>query len=326
MSNVKSNNNFNDQGVATSKGYDLIGDIHGHADELTALLDLMDYRLMAGCYRHPERTVIFLGDFIDRGPKQREVLNIVMPMVKYGKARAVMGNHEFNALAFHTSDPQNSDSWLRLHADKNIKQHKAFLDEYSGREHQSELEEVLDFFWSLPLWIDLDGISVVHACWENRYINALGNAYLTPNRLVAASTKGTLEYNAIEALLKGIEHPLPDGVSFKDKGGHARTNVRIKWWVNKDSRLGDITMPSSILDGSGVENDIISADQLHGYRKECKPVFIGHYWMNMKDGEPTLLADNVACIDYSVAGNGKLVAYRWSGEELLSESNFIYVK
>ena len=46
--------------------YDLIGDIHGHADELIQLLDALGYRKSQGVYGHPERMVIFLGDFIDR--------------------------------------------------------------------------------------------------------------------------------------------------------------------------------------------------------------------------------------------------------------------
>ena len=46
--------------------YDLIGDIHGHADELVQLLELLDYEKAQGSYRHPDRKVIFLGDFIDR--------------------------------------------------------------------------------------------------------------------------------------------------------------------------------------------------------------------------------------------------------------------
>jgi len=82
------------------QGYDLIGDIHGHADELEALLQHMGYRHVDGCYRHPERVVIFLGDFIDRGPKQRDVLRIVMPMVRDGGSLAVMGT--MNSMRWHS--------------------------------------------------------------------------------------------------------------------------------------------------------------------------------------------------------------------------------
>src|SRR5690554_7157942 len=76
--------------------YDLIGDIHGHANDLIELLEHLDYKKVDGCYRHAERQVIFLGDFVDRGSNQRKVLDIVMPMVNQKTALAVMGNHELD--------------------------------------------------------------------------------------------------------------------------------------------------------------------------------------------------------------------------------------
>ena len=42
--------------------YDLIGDIHGHANELKALLAKMDYREEDCVWQHPERKVVVLGD------------------------------------------------------------------------------------------------------------------------------------------------------------------------------------------------------------------------------------------------------------------------
>src|ERR1700676_204139 len=101
--------------------YDLIGDIHGHADELIQLLAALGYHKHGGIYSHPERKVIFLGDFIDRGPKIREGLEIVRPMVEDGKALAVMGNHELNALAYHMKAPEPPGEYLRRHSDKNGK-------------------------------------------------------------------------------------------------------------------------------------------------------------------------------------------------------------
>lgn len=40
--------------------YDLIGDIHGYADELKALFAKMDYREINGAWQHPERKVLCL--------------------------------------------------------------------------------------------------------------------------------------------------------------------------------------------------------------------------------------------------------------------------
>lgn len=53
-----------------------------------------------------------------------------------------------------------------------------------------------------------------------------------------------------------------------------------------------------------------------------KPIFIGHYWEN---GVPKLLSNKVACVDYSVAKGGKLVAYRWDGESHLKLQKFHWV-
>ena len=86
-------------------GYDIIGDIHGHADALKALLADMGYRDRAGAWRHPARQAVFVGDFIDRGPSQLETVDIVRRMVDVGGALAVMGNHELNAIAWFLPDP-----------------------------------------------------------------------------------------------------------------------------------------------------------------------------------------------------------------------------
>jgi len=50
---------------------------------------------------------------------------------------------------------------------------------------------------------------------------------------------------------------------------------------------------------------------------------LGHYWF---EGEPSILAPNIACLDYSVAkAGGKLTAYRWDGEQQLRDEKFIWV-
>ncbi len=77
--------------------YDIIGDIHGHAEALKALLFKLGYNASGGVWQHPNRKVIFVGDYIDRGPAIRETLQIVRAMSENEKATALMGNHEYNA-------------------------------------------------------------------------------------------------------------------------------------------------------------------------------------------------------------------------------------
>ena len=59
----------------TVQGYDLVGDIHSHANALHRLLHELDYAEIEGVFRHPKRQMIFVGDFIDRGPQQRRIRN-----------------------------------------------------------------------------------------------------------------------------------------------------------------------------------------------------------------------------------------------------------
>jgi protein phosphatase len=76
--------------------FDIIGDVHGCADELEELLGLLGYGVDGtGAWRHPEgRKAVYVGDLVDRGPRVVDVLRIVMGMVAAGTALAVPGNHD----------------------------------------------------------------------------------------------------------------------------------------------------------------------------------------------------------------------------------------
>ena len=88
--------------------YDVIGDVHGHAGVLRGLLAKLGY-VERGAYRHPERQAVFVGDLIDRGPEQLATLRIVRSMVDAGDTLAVLGNHEFNAVAWATRGTRTAD-------------------------------------------------------------------------------------------------------------------------------------------------------------------------------------------------------------------------
>ncbi|MET7288471.1 polynucleotide kinase-phosphatase [Streptomyces sp. NPDC005573] len=81
---------FNDLTHLTGP-FDIVGDIHGCAAELEALLTRLGYADGV----HPEgRTAVFVGDLVDRGPDSPGVLRRVMAMVRSGNALCVPGNHE----------------------------------------------------------------------------------------------------------------------------------------------------------------------------------------------------------------------------------------
>src|ERR1700674_2912856 len=93
-------------------GYDVIGDIHGQAARLEALLTALEYVQRDGTWTHPARTAVFVGDFVDRGPENLRACRIVMAMTAAGTAHAVMGNHDFNAVCLAAPDPDKPDAFL----------------------------------------------------------------------------------------------------------------------------------------------------------------------------------------------------------------------
>ena len=80
--------------------FDIIGDIHGCFDELVELFKELGYVIST----QPDgntvvapphgRKAVFVGDFVDRGPKVAEVLRLVMQMEKDDAAICVPGNHD----------------------------------------------------------------------------------------------------------------------------------------------------------------------------------------------------------------------------------------
>lgn len=286
--------------------YDIIGDIHGQAEKLEALLQKMGYRSTNGAWQHPQRKAIFVGDFVDLGQRGVESVQTVRAMVDAGSALAVMGNHELNAIAWHTEDARMPGEYLRRRhtepwGEKNRKQHQAFLDQV---ERDPALhKEIIDWFLTLPLWLDEDELRVVHACWHEPFMDWLSprlhdGRYLTRDLMVAATDEPedpadedkaeASVFLAVEALTKGIEIQLPAGESFIDKHGITRNRVRASWWES--------------------------------YPVDGKPVFFGHYWMT---GAPALQARSAVCVDYSAGKGGQLAAYRWESGAPLSVANFI---
>ncbi|MEW4565914.1 metallophosphoesterase [Bremerella sp. JC770] len=303
--------------------YDIIGDIHGHADALAALLGELGYKQRDGVYTHPDRRVVFLGDFVDRGPKIRETLDLVRGMVETDAAVTVMGNHELNAMAFHTPHPDQEGAYLRPHTAKNEKQHSQTLLQLSD----SQLSDALAWFRTLPMWLELEGLRAVHACWDGESMDAIANQLersggLTDEVLASACLADGALFPAVEVILKGREMQLPEGVSFKDKDGHERTKTRTRWFLDAYGHtFGSYAMTDQVACDLPLPSEIHAAARPYGETE--KPVFLGHYWL--KDATPRRLARNVACVDYSVAKGGFLCAYRWDGEQELSDDKFIFV-
>jgi hypothetical protein len=304
--------------------FDIIGDVHGHAGALRHLLRRLGYRARNGAWRYPgdTRQVLFVGDFVDRGPEIPEVVRIVRRMIDCGAAQAVMGNHEYNALAWHTRGDRGE--WLREHNEVHRRQHAATLQQYAHS--PAALADLLGWIRGLPLFFENDLLRVVHAAWEDRAVDET-RANPTPlgddRYLQESSYAGNRPSEIVETLLKGIEMPLPPGLFYLDKEGTRRYKTRVRWWLDgcEGCRAADVAMPPAdeALGETPLPPEALAI--IPGY-DDPRPVFVGHYWLT---GSPRPLSERVACVDYSVARGGRLCAYRFDGEVPLTADRFVCV-
>ncbi len=307
-----------------SLAYDLIGDIHGHAAKLENLLKKLGYVSTAEGWKAPAgRQAVFVGDLIDRGPEQVKVVDIVRRMVETGQAHAVMGNHELNAIGYITLR-RDGAGFLRSHSASNMAQHAEFLAQVG--EGSAKHIEIVDWFRTLPLFLDLGAIRAVHAWWHAPYIDQVGARHqggqkIDEDFLHAAFTKQSPEWTAVEGICKGLEVRLPEGVSFHDHSGVERFEVRTRWWMGDDVSLRDVAILDEQQRLQLPEHPMKAISTNYEARPiNDIPVFIGHYWMQ---GTPVVQDHKVACLDWSAAKEGPLVAYRWDGESILSNDKFV---
>ena len=127
--------------------YDIIGDVHGRADVLTRLLFKLGYSASSGVFRHDARKVIFVGDFVDRGPDQAGGLeDRANSVAEAGTASAVLGNHELNAIAWARSNGDGGH--LRRRSEKNASQHAEFLRQL--KEGSQDYQDAIDWVSTSP--------------------------------------------------------------------------------------------------------------------------------------------------------------------------------
>jgi len=313
--------------------YDVIGDVHGSADKLIGLLDLLGYRVVDGAYRHPERTAVFVGDLMDRGPAQVEAVRIVQAMHKAGSALVVLGNHEFNAISYATPDPAAPGDFARTHQGRhgahNTHLHRSYLDQVveGSPLHRSHLE----WFRTLPLYLDLGDIRIAHACWHPASLAVL-DKWTTPDTplseafVLEANTRGTEAFEAVEVVLKGPELRLPEELTWRDPEGTVRQSARLRWWDDAATTQAEAAMiPRGCTRPDGSHHpglpDSPSDEAVRFRYGDTVPVFLGHYWFT---GTPAPAASRAVCVDYSAVRPGfPLVAYRWDGEAVPTADRFV---
>ena len=302
----------------SKKKPDFIGDIHGHLNDLETLLKKLGYNKKDGIYIHSERIPVFLGDLINRGPDILGVLDLVRKMHLSGNAYVVMGNHEFNFLAYHFKDKDGEP--FR----PNTERYYGYIKETKDPlETNLLLETYLDWMSTLPLIVKNDFFNAVHAQWSEKLENELKNSGIT-----ILDEKGMREIHlkselleTVSSIVKGAEYYITKDFIEKYDFVYRQPNERIFWWKkNRSNKLKDW------LDVE-VNNQLILIDEsdflmIKDFEKTNKPTFFGHYWLDSQNFG--LISENLCCLDYSVAKGGFIGAYQFNGEVKLSTKKLLH--
>ena len=88
-----------------------VGDVHGRADLLSDLFMRIDDDLEVR--PTADSVQVFLGDYIDRGPNSRQVIDLLIARRRRRDVLFLKGNHEACALQF-LSDPTVLSKWLNM--------------------------------------------------------------------------------------------------------------------------------------------------------------------------------------------------------------------
>ena len=285
---------------------DLISDIHGDLERMESLLEALGYDLDS--HRHPEgRRALFLGDFIDRGPRNLAVLRRMDAMRKADSALAIMGNHELNAILFHADDGRGDG--LRKRTEANTHHHETFLRE--APLGSAEAAEALSIMMGLPLFADLGGLRAVHAYWRDDVMAEIvrrrpdGRIRAEDLPEIALDREGSPFGVAVTMAAKGPEADLPPGSWYADKHGKKRDAVRMCWWAPAaDFHSAIISCP----DLTNIPNRPVPAHVAELiYPADAPPVAFGHYQLP----DEAALGANTLCLDVP----GRPMAYRWDGEQ-----------
>ncbi len=292
--------------------WDIIGDIHGEADKLSALLHCLGYkRDRQNHFKHPTRKVCFLGDYIDRGGQIAESVAIVKAMTESGAAVALMGNHEFNYLAFMTKrvhPPGKSQRagiplYVRRRNNRHRNEIRATQQSFARLPHKGTA--FLKWFYTLPYYYETKNFRAVHAAWEPRAIAWLAQTpHVTRKHCITDEFITHFHHNnhtriAFQHLLKGITLDLPTGITFTDHSGERRHYVRLAWWKQwaettqtlSLSTLKDLLiMPSR--EATRIAKLLMQPRHtalrqsiktlIPSYSANSKPLFIGHYWLKQE--------------------------------------------
>ncbi len=288
---------------------DIVGDIHGEMKALRDLTRVLGYEA-DGTHRDGRR-LVFVGDLIDRGPDSMGVVRWIMDLIDRGRAHAVMGNHDLNAV-LGTPKPENT--WLLGHGPVPPGERAA---------SDGERDEVRALLATLPLALVRDDLRVVHAAWSDEAVNELTRAsnVVDLHDSHAQRIADALELiddpiernlviqndNPVKRITSGPEHRANERFF---AGGRWRDEARTRWWDVYEGPMivfGHYSRPATASAGSGdgLFDGVAPHASLAGGRAMCVDYGVGSRAAERARGKP------------NGPFRGRLAAMRWPEAELV---------
>lgn len=288
---------------------DFIGDIHGHYSKFIQLIEKLGYCYdsTSNMYLHPQgRKLVVLGDFINVGMNNSDVLSCLYNMSKKGNAYIISGNHEYFLALLYVKTIQNKNTlWYYIQ--------RHYFPIYTEFVNKKELlYSYIEWLLELPIFIDFGKSKAIHAIWDENAIKFVKNHN---------SIKQMIDYISINPKFKDQLNKLIMGITYKSKNNMNKPIFfRFKWWENSDNiPINQLFVHKTEHFPLQLEKDI----NLESMKIKTThyPVFFGHY--NLQ-GFPYLTNPTKCCLDFGGAKGGFLTAYRWNGEDVLNANNIIY--
>lgn len=327
---------------------DIVGDIHGEYDALIQLLHYLGYDQNG---QHSKgRSLVFVGDYCDRGPDSPAVLSYVQHLVETGRAVAILGNHEINLMR---EDPKDGSGWF---FDERVERDQPKYAPFR-RPNVEEKKNIIAFLSTLPIALERDDLRVVHAVWQTDKIEAASRIPAEKLREHYDLFEEAAEHHAsataldqrmraeIDSWGHGLEDPALKPPYMRAIAEHEAN----KQMMNPLKVLtSGVEMPGTDPFYSSGKWRFAHRQAWWNYYDDVIPVVVGHYWRRLHKidrntigkGDIDLFEStqpfswhgkrhNVFCIDFSVGGRWterkagttvghhfKLAALRWPEKTL----------
>ena len=333
---------------------DIIGDLHGELQALHRLLKNLGYQ-EDGTHTD-QRTLVFVGDFCDRGPDSPGTIEYVKSLINKGKAFGILGNHEINLLI---DDAKDGSGWF---FDSRLESDLPFYAPFQ-RVQPEKKESIRQFLASLPLVLERKDLRVVHAAWNKEAIDAIRDV----------KTENMLDF-FVECDEKANEFAKKSGILEK------YLEAKQKWKEKIEDPAAIIPMLQEYADFDLVQNRFNPIRLLTSgteaaaetpffagnrwrfsdrtpwwdHYDEPVPVVFGHYWRQLDPSQTRKLSrysllfngidpfhwhgkcHNAFCIDFSVGARWRerrqdqnpeatrfhLAALRWPEQILVTDTGF----